>query len=156
MEAWEETRIGRGGLVLVESESGGGKTRLLEELCRQAVAPSSPVYWGQGLALAAQRPFQVLVPIAEQIAATTQEPHPLAMRLREKLGKHAEVLCTALPQLTGLLGSKIATTTLGPEDFGQYRNVRALALFLEALGDVDEPALVILDDCQWADEYTIQ
>ena len=34
------------------------------------------------------------------------------------------------------------------------RTIRALASFLSALGAPDAPALLILDDCQWADELT--
>jgi two-component system sensor kinase len=45
---------------------------------------------------------------------------------------------------------------LGPEAFGEARSIEALAGFLDALGTPDKPALIILDDCQWADELTIK
>ena len=45
---------------------------------------------------------------------------------------------------------------LGPEAFGEARSIEALSNFLDALGTPEKPALIILDDCQWADELTIK
>src|SRR4029077_15989022 len=41
-----------------------------------------------------------------------------------------------------------------PEQAGEVRTLRALISFLDALGSADRPTLVVLDDCQWADELT--
>src|SRR5207253_2208098 len=68
----EQARIGRGGLVLLEAESGGGKTRLLMELAQRALRQGVWVLRGQGLDQAAQRPFQVLVGVAEELIATAR------------------------------------------------------------------------------------
>ncbi len=40
--------------------------------------------------------------------------------------------------------------------FGEARSIQALVCFLEALGSPQVPALVILDDCQCADELTVK
>jgi hypothetical protein len=39
---------------------------------------------------------------------------------------------------------------------GEIRTIRALATFLSALGTKESPAIIILDDCQWADELTLK
>jgi diguanylate cyclase (GGDEF)-like protein/PAS domain S-box-containing protein len=44
---------------------------------------------------------------------------------------------------------------LGPEAFGETRSIEALTALFDALGQPSRPALVILDDCQWADGLTV-
>ena len=72
---------GRGGLVLLEAESGGGKTRLLEELAQQSQTRSW-ILRGQGVDQAAQRPFQLLEDVVRGIVGarrrTRSSPPPCA------------------------------------------------------------------------------
>ncbi len=147
-------RAGAGGLALVEAVSGGGKTRLLEELGHQAARGSAWVLHGQGLDQAAQRPFQLLAGLAAAIAAEERRAPGLAQRLRERLGDQVGAVCAALPELREILGS--ADAEEGPESFGRFRVQQALAALLDALGTPERPALLLLDDCQWADESTVQ
>ncbi|MDQ6909770.1 MAG: EAL domain-containing protein [Actinomycetota bacterium] len=44
----------------------------------------------------------------------------------------------------------------GPEAYGELRSVEALGSLLEGLGSPERPALVLLDDCQWADSLTVR
>ena len=60
-----------------------------------------------------------------------------------------------LPALPRALGWE-TRESLGPEEFGEARSIHALACFLDALGSAERPALIILDDCQWADGLTIK
>ena len=46
------------------------------------------------------------------------------------------------------------TSVRKAEPFGEARTIESLARFLQLLGAGTSPALVILDDCQWADEQT--
>ncbi len=69
-----EVELGRtcqGRLVLVEAESGGGKTRLLEELALRS-ARDVWVLRGQGVVDQAARPFQLLTGLAEQVLAAAR------------------------------------------------------------------------------------
>src|SRR5207247_384117 len=45
----EQARAGHGGVVLLEAESGGGKTRLLVELAQRGARRAAWVFRGQGL-----------------------------------------------------------------------------------------------------------
>src|SRR5262249_2428829 len=60
-----------------------------------------------------------------------------------------------LPDLVEVLGPP-PSGTLGPEALGEPRTIAALAAFLDALGTPSRPALVLLDDCQWADEVALK
>ena len=145
---------GEGGVVLLEAESGGGKTRLLDELALQAQRQGFWVLRGQGADHAASRPFQVLDGVVSGIAAAEGagrfQPH-----LQSRLGEWGEAVAVALPDLAGVLGVG-RDADAGPEAYGETRSLDALAVLLDVLGDPGHPALVLLDDCQWADGLTVK
>ncbi len=151
----ENAREGKGGLALLEAQSGGGKSRLLEELARSATRLGMRVLRGQGLDQSALRPFEVLVGVARGLLAAARTEPELTESLRDRLGDQAEGVCAALPELASLLGTG-ATQPLGPESFGEIRSIQALAALFDAMGADRRPTLVLLDDCQWADETTLK
>ncbi len=51
---------GQPGLVLLEGESGGGKTRLLTEITQRAAGRGFSLMWGEGTNAVARRPFSLL------------------------------------------------------------------------------------------------
>ena len=110
---------------------------------------------GQGLDQAAQRPFQVLAGVAAGVLAAARHDDTLGPALQRCLGGQREAACAALPELAEVLGTAPAGV-LGPESFGQARTLQALTALLDALGSPGQPALVLLDDCQWADELTLK
>jgi two-component system sensor kinase len=150
----ERARTGAGGLVLLEAESGGGKTRLLAEWALRAVQHGVHILRGNGLDQAAQPPFQVLTGVADALIAQARLEPALATEIRAALGDQQDAVCAALPRLAELFGAA-AADTLGPETFGETRSVQALTAFLDKLGAAGRPMLVLLDDCQWADQLTL-
>ena len=76
-----------------------------------------------------------------------------AERVRQRLGDQAAAVGAALPRLAGLLGQPDTYTSV-PEAAGEVRTLNALVNFLRTLGTSERPALVVLDDCQWADDLT--
>jgi PAS domain S-box-containing protein len=151
----EPARRGRGGLLLLEAESGGGKTRLLEELAERSVQAGAWVLRGQGEDQVAQRPFQLLAGVAADVLAAVRREPDLAERLRAALGERRDAACTALPALAAALGP-VAVAAQGPEIFGETRSLESLVALLDALGQPGKPAVVVLDDGQWGDELTFK
>jgi len=145
----------RSATVFVEAESGGGKTRLLSEVAVRGVQAGMWVLRGQGSEQVGQRPFQVFDGIVEELMSAAGGHPSLADALRARLGEHLDAVCAALPELAGAFGWEAAGTR-GPEAFGETRSIQALSAFLDALGSEDCPALIIFDDCQWADEMTVK
>ncbi len=133
----------------------GGRPALLKELARKSVSHKALTAWGQGLDQTAQRPFQIFVGIAENVAAIAESKLAFQLKLKDQLMEHRQTVVTLLPELNTALGP-IEKIELGPEDFGQLRNVEALTQFLDGLGERGRPALVILDDCQWADAFALK
>lgn len=142
---------GHGGIAFLGAESGGGKSRLLGELTRRVPDRVLRLH-GQGLDQAAQRPFQVLTGVVRDLTRAASDGD-LGARLRTQLGDRASAVAVAFPELAEALG--VATPSpLGPDQFGEVRTIGALAALLDAVGTADAPALVVLDDCQWADDLS--
>ncbi|MGE6758477.1 ATP-binding protein [Corallococcus interemptor] len=157
----ELEHVSEGGsrAVVVEGESGGGKSRLLEEFSARAVGQRAWVLHGQAQDQAAQRPFQLFAGVAEGIAAQAREDPALGALLRERLAGQEAGLCAVLPPLTEVLapGPRAPRAQgLGPESLSESRSVWSLTALLNALGTPDAPAVVVLEDCQWADTLTLR
>ncbi|HWC25306.1 MAG TPA: AAA family ATPase, partial [Solirubrobacteraceae bacterium] len=146
------------GLALLEAPSGGGKSRLLDELERCSARRDAWVLRGQGRDQAAQRPFQVLDGVVRAVVARCASDDGFARRLRERLAGREDALVEAMPELApALVGAQErAAAPLGAQQHGETRTIRALADLLDALGTRGHPAVVLLDDCQWADEQTLK
>jgi PAS domain S-box-containing protein len=145
---------GQGGLVLLEAESGGGKSRLLDELALR-IGADAWVLRGQGVDQGAQRPFQVLEGLVQAInRAAADDPNVLRV-LRAGVGDRAEAVVAALPDLAETFDID-SHVNLGPEAYGETRSIAAINVLLHALGETGRPAIVLLDDCQWADASTLK
>lgn len=152
----ERARQGQGRLIRVAAESGGGKTRLLDELASRV--GEAMVLRGQGLAAAGARPFQMLVGVAEDLLARAHREPEFAAALRDRLSDHAPAIAAALPELSEALqlAEPARGTAQGPEAFGEARTLAALSALLDAIGPAAGAALVLLDDAQWADDSTLK
>ena len=147
---------GTSGLVLLEAPSGGGKSRLLDELERSSAQRDVWVLRGQGRDRGAQRPFQVLDGVVRAVVMRCMSDPAFASGLRRQLAGREDALLDAMPDLAPALGQAPAPATSGSEQHGETRTIRALADLLDALGSPERPAVVMLDDCQWADEQTLK
>jgi PAS domain S-box-containing protein len=151
----EDVAGGRSRLVLLEADSGGGKTRLLGEAAGQAAGAGLTVVRGQGVALSAQRPFALLHGVGEDLARLLRSDEPRRQALIAALGDLAADVVRALPALGPVLDTD-AGPVAGPEQFGELRSLAALRTLLSSLATEEHPLLVVLDDCQWADTLTIR
>ncbi|HVA60429.1 MAG TPA: EAL domain-containing protein [Mycobacteriales bacterium] len=146
---------GSGGLVLLEADSGGGKSRLLAEITRMASQAGCTVLQGQGVARGAQRPFTLLDGIAQGLAVALEADVEARAELISELGNAAPAVARALPSLSGLLGVA-PDEDAGPEQFGEQRSVGAIQQMLVTVASARRPVLLVLDDCQWADGLTVR
>ena len=151
----EQMMAGRPGLVFLEGTSGAGKSRLLDEVAQRGLSRRLWVLQGQGSNETSQRPFQLLDGIVDGLLAAAREDPGLAESLRQRLDVHREALGAVLPALGEAFGWERANLPVH-EAFGEARSIQALSDFMNALGTEQRPAVIILDDCQWADELTIK
>jgi signal transduction histidine kinase/ActR/RegA family two-component response regulator/predicted negative regulator of RcsB-dependent stress response len=146
-------RGGESPIVLLEGESGGGKSRLLEEAAQRATEEGFRVFKGTGSSEVAGQPYRLLQGIADDFLATSRIDSAVADLVETRLGAYREPLVRALPALAERWGTP-PERPQGPVEIGEQQTTQALVAFLEALGSDERPALIILDDCQWADDLT--
>jgi tetratricopeptide (TPR) repeat protein len=145
----------QGGCVLIAGESGIGKTYLAMHAARAAASYGVQILASScgapgGAETPALHPFRaVLQAVADAVLATPE----LAPKL---LGEHGRILATIEPRLASLPwveNSEPAPT--GSGELVQRRLFVALTEMLEAYAEV-WPAVLVLDDLQWADELTLR
>lgn len=122
-----EARAGRGGLVLVAGEAGVGKTRLV-----RAAAEAAGVRM-----------------LRAESTQEAREPYaPIASLLRSHQLLHEDA---AAAELLLVLGGDVAD----PPSSYPSAVAGAISRWLAGLGD-GEPAVIFLDDLQWADSATVE
>ncbi|HSM02565.1 MAG TPA: AAA family ATPase [Acidimicrobiia bacterium] len=138
---------GKGGLVLIEGESGVGKTRLLREVVADAHWRGMDVLWG-GSSPSGGRPF---APLAEALKGVT------GLRAKQLASRLAPVWADVLAPLAPALGDASEPT----ENPGPIRRADEQSRMREAIAEAFHtlatlgPTLVVLEDVHWADDDTI-
>lgn len=140
---------GRGGLVLLEAESGGGKSRLLSEAMQCARREGAWALRGEESNEVARRPLSLFDGVVREIASAAEHDESLREHLRRRLQEERATLTFLFPQLAGLFGDDASSATT--QEHGEARVLWALSALLSALGRPGRPAVVVLDDMQWAD-----
>jgi tetratricopeptide (TPR) repeat protein len=142
---------GRGSLVRLEARSGDGKSRILDESALGAAQRGHRVFRTEAHELEAPRPFAMLEDLAASILDAASEDDAYAAALADSLAPWSHELRTVLPSLHRFLadGDEIEHPA------SERRLQEALAALFDALGTRNHPAVLLLDDCQWADDLSL-
>jgi len=143
--ALRRAMAGRGGLVLISGEAGIGKTRLAEELDRQAVQRGAAVLWGrchEGENAPAFWPWvQVLRAVGTTLSPAEVEP------LVARRGR-----CSRRWSRVGVPG---AVHPARRSEQGRAQLFQAVVNVVRGAA-VLRPAVLILEDLHWADVPSLQ
>jgi signal transduction histidine kinase/CheY-like chemotaxis protein len=162
--ALSRAQRGEAEVVFLEGISGSGKTRLLHEFATRAAQAGCSVFRGCASTDVGHHPFELLSGVAEGFQAACQKTPELGQSVGAELRELTEVIVQALPDLEQSLSGSQGSATGRQRNahregsvassMGESRTLGALAKFLDALGREEQPAVVILDDCQWAADLT--
>jgi DNA-binding SARP family transcriptional activator len=145
--AWREAVSGGRRLVVVGGEPGVGKTRLAAALAEEVHGEGAIVLSGrcdEDLGV----PYQPLVEALNQLVDHTPDPH-----LVPRLGRFGGELARLVPELAERAPGLVPPLRSDPET-ERYRLFDAVAAWLAATSR-DAPALLVLDDLQWAARPTL-
>jgi ATP/maltotriose-dependent transcriptional regulator MalT len=142
--ALADASAGRPSLAFIAGESGVGKTRLLKELERGALAAEARVISGECVSLGEDElPY---APIVAALRSLTRDGDPVL----DELGPTTRAgLASLLPELA----PATAPPVMDRDAPAQARVFEALLTLLDQLGR-DEPVLLAIEDLHWADAST--
>ncbi len=132
---------GQGAAVLVGGESGVGKSRLLDELRIRALVQGALVLQGQAVSNG-RTPYQLWVDVLRSLA--------LFSGLTDE---EAAAIKPFVPDLERLVGREIPEgMAVTPQEARQ----RFTETVTQLLARLDQPAMILLEDLQWAGNESIQ
>ena len=150
LKALQKCRSGQNGVVFVEGVSGAGKSRLLLEVYQRAVAEGFDVFRGQGSDDATRGAFSILEGVVSDFISKQQNE---VTKDAEYLSDNLASLVPIFPRLSEIVADGDAAKR--KRDFATAVAERAICDLLNSLGNDNTPAIVFLDDAQWACEQTI-
>ena len=158
--AFARAQAGGFALVRLRGESGAGKSSLVGALRGPIAAAGALLVEGKHDALQRAVPYAALraaLRRALRVALSSDAAELSAWRDRVRAATHpnAAALGAVIPELAALLGPLGALPALGPAE-SDVRFQLALRGLIEALAAPGSPAVVFLDDLQWADEATLR
>ena len=140
---------GRGGLVAIGGEPGVGKTRLAEELIREAEARGFRTVTGRCYEMDSPPPYG---PFVEVLEAAAKEVDPTTFRMA--LGPAAGEIAKVLPHLRHAYDDIPPPLELPPQQERRYL-FNSIGEFIERASAL-KPLVVLFDDVHWADEASLQ
>lgn len=141
--------------VLLRSESGMGKTRLLNEVSRLASRKRFLVLRGRALPDANQQPSAIWMQAVDQLVKHLCNVPDVLRETKDRMEPYRQEVTTAMPTLAKAFGWS-STRLSGPDEFGQGRVVSAFRTLFTGLGSEENPVMITLDDCQWMDDQSFR
>ncbi len=141
---------GYGGMILLEGSAGIGKTRLLQEIARDAEWRGAQVLWGQTQDTETSSAHALLLNALNEGLSSLRVSQ--FSELTEKLW--LQVLKPLLPNLGKYRPDLSPPPLLEPEQ-ERARLAEAMTTFVANWGDIT-PLLLLLEDLHWADEDTLR
>lgn len=154
LQALQRQREPLAGIVWVEGEAGIGKTRLIEDLRRQAEAMHITVFHGEASAIETTTPYFIWQAIFSQMldVNTLDQPEARRRHILNLLEDLPDLLDLA-PLLNNVLPLDMPETHATAVMSGEIRAENTRALLLRLLQDSAQrsPKVIILEDLHWMD-----
>lgn len=158
--SFDNAAQGIGEIVLVSGYSGVGKTSLIQELNKSAIASRGYFIVGKQDQFQRDTPnLAILNAFQELIQQVLVEPEKKVVYWREslirELGENANIIIDSIPDLELILGPQPEVKELSALE-SQKRYLRVFKKFINVFIKSECPIVVFLDDLQWFDFSSIK
>jgi DNA-binding CsgD family transcriptional regulator len=146
--ALRAAEAGAGRMVLLAGEAGIGKTSIAQVFAAEAELRRATVLWGRCFEGEWQPPYG---PWVEAIGDYARGADPTSL---QQIGPAAPLLARLVPALRAALPDTPPAPPLGPDE-ERFRLFDAVAQLIGVIAAA-HPAVVVLDDLQWADRDSLR
>ncbi|WP_202077549.1 trifunctional serine/threonine-protein kinase/ATP-binding protein/sensor histidine kinase [Caldalkalibacillus salinus] len=159
-DMYDHVRSGGSGLVLVNGETGVGKTRLLHAFTSYAKQHQGRAVFGGAEPGHSETPLALLISVMNQLLddiIDLDDPDKkkgYIDHIQKAVGPNGQILNDLLPKLHLLWGEQSEMASLSWME-AQARFHYVLARFLRVFVPRDQPLVICLDQLQWADTATL-
>lgn len=155
LDAFEQTSMGLGQVLLVPGPSGVGKTALVQKASSSIRERNGMFCQGKFNQYQRGVPYfairQALTELCERILGTDI---PLQEKLREEvldaIGLQGQLLIDMAPAFEAFLGKQPPVADINPLE-ARHRFAAVIHNFLRVLSRPESPIVIFIDDWQWAD-----
>lgn len=151
----EEAEAGRFAKILMSSESGMGKTRILSEITSVATRKDLLILNGRASQHATLQPYAPWLQMLDQLAKRLVTDEPLRTLTAQRMEDFREEVITAMPAIANIFhwtGARLS----GPDKLGQGRILLAFRTLFAGLGRCNRSVMLTIDDCQWIDDQSMR
>jgi len=156
--ALEGLKAGKGQVLFIEGEAGIGKTRLVQELIRQARELSLSGLLGGGHSIEQQTPYRAWRDIFSSYFALDGLADPVARqeKVKQVVQDVAPKLAQRLPLLNDLLSLGLPDTPLTAALDPALRQESLVTLLIQLLRAwaQERPLMMVLEDAYWLDSLS--
>ena len=158
--ALNTVKNGTSHLVLIDGETGVGKTALAEAFRADVEKANGTFISGKFDEQHRDVPFNALVHgfrsyIEQEILANENRLNGLRELLKESLGDQLSLVARAIPPLLKVIGPSLANESA--HSFDQRERLQAALLrFIFVFTSREEPLVIFMDDLHWADSASRQ
>ncbi|CAN5476216.1 AAA family ATPase [soil metagenome] len=152
--------LGLPELVLVSGYSGIGKSSLVHEIRSPVIARRGYLLVGKFELLRKSTPYSAIIQALDgflkQILTESEEQlQDWRAKILSALDINAQVLVDLLPRLEKIIGKQAAVSAVSSVE-AENRFNSVLQNFLKMLAKREHPAVLFLDDLQWADAASLK
>lgn len=159
-KTYDRIALGTMELLLFKGYAGAGKSSLANELGKYIRAQGG--YYAKGAFSQGEstvpyegtnHAFQDLT--AQMLTESSRQLESWKRKILAAVGQNGGILTEFIPDLELIIGKQPAPLPLEGASENQNRLRITFLNFLKALSDADHPLVIYLDDCQWADEDSV-
>lgn len=159
--AYRRISHGTKELILISGYSGTGKTSLMKKAFSPLILQHGNISKGKFDQLQQSTPYSAFTEAFESIVRQilmepTEKINAIKKNLLKGLNGNGQLIIDVIPSLEYLIGPQNPVEPLHSPAHSQNRFIMTMNNFIRTLAREEHPLILFLDDCQWADNASLE